>query len=112
MAPEAGVKFLGVHDQHAVAARRVRIGAEIADVRDPLLLVDDEIVDDVEILGPRLPREVVGRVPIGAAVIHVDVQVGAAPRAERRRQVVRLQRRRRAFGPSPAASFTVCRQGR
>ena len=60
----------------------IGIGTEIADVRDPLLLVDDEVVDGVEILGPCLPRQIFRRVPIVPAIVHVDVQVGASPFAE------------------------------
>ena len=56
------------------------------DVGDALFLVDDQVLDDVEILGLRLPREVRGRVAVMAAVVHVHVQVGADPVAELRGQ--------------------------
>ena len=50
MAPEARVIFLRV-EKNAFAARGIGIGPEIGGVRDPLFLVDDEVVHDVEIFG-------------------------------------------------------------
>ena len=91
VSPVARVIFLAVQDEDAVSTRRVRIGPEVADVRDPLFLVHDQIVDDIEVFRARLPGEIFGRVPIVAAVVHVDVKVGAAELAESGRQIVRLQ---------------------
>ncbi len=82
MAPEARVEFLRVDDGHSVAARGVGIRTKVTDIGDPLLLVDDQVVNHVQVLGARLPSEILGGVPIGAAVIHMNVQVGAAPFAE------------------------------
>ena len=81
MAPIAGMEFLGMHDQARRAARRVPAYL-ITDVRNPLFLVDDEIVDRVEIFRLGLSRQVRRRVPIDPAVVHVDVEVGAPPPAE------------------------------
>ena len=70
--------------------------AEIADVRDSLLLVDDEVIDDVEIFGPRLSREVLRRVPIVPAIVHVHVEIGASelPRTRRAGRWLRVSRDR------------------
>src|SRR5689334_15453390 len=90
MTPVARVIFLAVQDQRAVAARRVGGRPEVSDVRNALLLVDDEVVDNVEVLGPRLPCQVLRRVPIMPSVVHVDVQVRASEDSEGGRQFVRL----------------------
>ena len=52
VAPEARVKFLGVHQDELGIRHGIRRRLEVADVRDPLLLVDDEVFDDVEALRP------------------------------------------------------------
>ena len=56
---------------------------EVADVRNALLLVDDEVFDDVEAFGLGLELEVRRSISIGAAVVHVDVQIAAPPAARR-----------------------------
>ena len=57
MSPEARVEFLGV-DRSTLAARGIRAApGEVRDIRNPLLLVDDQVVDDVEVLGFRLRKE-------------------------------------------------------
>ena len=89
------------------------------DVRDALLLVDDQVLDDVEVLGFRLcaqPRRVVA---VGAAVVHVNVQVAAPPaacgkihqalEAERARTPSRRRRPRRARATGAYSSPRVAR---
>ena len=79
VAPVARVEFLPVHDERP--GRRCRVDPHPArgDVGDALLLVHDEILDDVEILGLRLQHEVRRGVAVVPAVIHVHVHVGAHP---------------------------------
>ena len=50
---------------------------ESRDVREPLLLVDNQVVDQIQILGARLLGEVRRRIPIEPAVVHVNVKVAA-----------------------------------
>ncbi len=65
--------------------------AEVADVRNALLLVDDQVVDDVEVLGVLLREQRLRRAAIVAAVVHVHVQVGAHELSEVRGEVVVLE---------------------
>ena len=92
VAPEARVVLLRV-EEHALAARRVGGAArlEVADVRDALFLVDEQVVDDVEVLGVLLREQGLRRAAVVAAVVHVHVQVGGEELAEFRRQVVVLE---------------------
>src|SRR6185295_5502780 len=76
---------------------RIRIGAEVTDVGNPLLLVDDEIVDDVQVLGAHLPSQCVRTGLIVPTVIHVHVQVGADKTPERRRKIIGLKHDREAL---------------
>ena len=80
--PIAGVKFLRLHDQHVVPAGGVPARMEVADVGNPLLLVDDKVEDGVETLRARLLPQILRRVPVMPAVVHVHVQIGAAPRSK------------------------------
>jgi len=81
VAPEAGVVLLAVHDERARARRRIGPRPEPPDVRYPALLVDDEVLHHVEVLRPGLEGQPGGVVAIGAAVVHVHVQVTAVPAA-------------------------------
>ena len=83
VAPDAGVKFLRVPEHERRSRDRIGIRAEIRNVRNPLLFVHDQILDDVQILGARLEGEMRRCVAIGAAVVHVDVHVAAPPAARR-----------------------------
>jgi hypothetical protein len=49
------------------------------DVWDPLLFIDDQILDDGQILGGALLYEVLRCVAIGPGIIHVHVDITAAP---------------------------------
>ena len=75
MPPGARVVFLRLDDEHIVARRRIGRGVEVADVRDALLLVDDQVEGEVQVFSPGLPDEVLRGVSIGAAIVHVDVHV-------------------------------------
>ena len=79
--PDTGVKFLGVPEQQRGARYRIGVRSEIGDIGNPLFLVDDQILDNVQILGPRLKREMRRGVAVGAAVVHVHVDVAAPPAA-------------------------------
>ena len=83
VAPDAGVKLLRVHKQERGGRYRIRVGAEVGDVRNPLLLVHNQILDDMQVLGARLEREMLRRVAVGATVVHVHVHVPAPPAAGR-----------------------------
>ena len=82
MAPIAGVKLLTVQQQQARAGRGVRVRPEIGDVGDALLLVHHKILDDMHVLGATLERQMLGRVAVGPTIVHVHVQIGAAPPAK------------------------------
>ena len=82
--------FLRLQNRSGSGAGRIGAGAEIADVGDALFLVDDGVEDHVQVLGPRLLRQVVRRIAVMAAVVHVHVQVGADPVAEDCGQTLRL----------------------
>ena len=74
-----------------------------------LFLVDDQVLDDVEVLGLRLARQALRRVAVVAAVVHVHVQVGADPVAELARKRLRLQAPRGPALSRPAfASMRRC----
>ena len=92
VAPETGVVLLPVQHQGLRRAGRVGVGAEAGDVRHALFLVHHQVPGDVEILGARLQREVRRCVAVVAAIVHVDVQVGADEVAVGGRQRVRHQR--------------------
>ena len=78
-----------------LAGIRFAAGLEVADVRDALFLVDEQVVDDVEVFRVLLREQAFRRVAVVAAVIHVHVQVGGEELAEVRRQVVVLQPHRK-----------------
>ena len=82
MTPVAGVILLVVHDQGA--RRRCRIGpsdgsSPTSGTRPSLFTI--RFSTRCEVLGPRLEREPPRRVAVGAAVVHVDVEVAAVPAA-------------------------------
>jgi hypothetical protein len=52
---------------------------KVADVRNSPLLVHDQILDEVHVLGPGLPRQTRWRIPVRTAVIHVDMEITAVP---------------------------------
>ena len=108
--PIAGVELLAVEQQHAAGRRRVDSRQEGADVRDPLLLVDDQVVDEIEPFGARLLRQICGRVAVTAAVVHVDVEV-AAPPLSRKRQP-RQRHRHRGLRVDLAPHHRVSRPAR
>jgi hypothetical protein len=61
----------------------------VADIRDPSLLVHDQVLDQVEVLGLSLKGQAGGRVAVGATIVHVHVQIGAEPAGRRQvRQTV------------------------
>ena len=107
MAPVAGVVLLVVLD---AASSRVETGSrlrrEARHVRDPLLLVDDQVLDDVQVLGLGLRAQARRVVAVGAAVVHVHVQVAAPPAAGGQvRQALEAQARRgRRAGRRPRRS--------
>ena len=106
MPPVARVVLLVVGDDGAGGGHRIGPAQEPLHVRNPLLLVHDQIFHDVDVLGLCLEAEARGIIPVMAAVIHVHVQV-AAPPAERRkvhqaeqRQTLHPGRRRRDAHPA------------
>ena len=54
MAPVAGMKFLAMQEEIGCGRSRIGFGAEVAYVRNTLLFVDYQILDDREILRLRL----------------------------------------------------------
>ena len=83
MAPIARVELLAVKQQKISARHGVRVGSEVRDVGDALLLVHYKILDDVQVLGLALEREMLRRVAVRPAVVHVHVEIPAPP-AQRR----------------------------
>ncbi len=79
VAPHAGVVLLVVHDERRGGGDRIGAAGKVADVRNPPLLIHDEILHQVEVLGPGLKRQVRRGVAVGTAVVHVHVEVGAEP---------------------------------
>ena len=79
MAPVAGVKLLPMEEQEVFLRHSIRLTLEVLDVGDALFLVDDEVVHDLEVLGFRLGPKALGVVPVGASVVHVNVEVSARP---------------------------------
>src|SRR5207253_9878133 len=79
MPPIAGVEFLSVKEQRS--RRRCRIGAssEVGNVWNPLLLVDDQVLDNREVFRFRLLNHVRRSVAVGASIVHVDVNVSTHP---------------------------------
>ena len=68
--------------------------ARIGDVRDALLLVHDQVIDDGELLAFGLQRKICRRVAVGARVVHMHVHITAHPAACRPvGPVARRQRR-------------------
>src|SRR6267378_6101550 len=54
VAPRAGVKLLRVSEQERGRGDRVGVRTEVRNIRNPLLFVYDQILDDVQIFGARL----------------------------------------------------------
>ena len=79
MSPVAGVEFLAVQHERIGPRGRIPAMACVGDVRDALLLVDDQVVDDRESSARGLQRQVRGRVAVGAAVVHVHMDIAADP---------------------------------
>jgi hypothetical protein len=90
--PETRVVLLRMKQQ-ARPARRVRRAArlEVTDVRNALFLVDEQVVNDVEVLGVLLCKQRFRRAAVVAAVVHVHVQVGREELPEVRGEVVVLE---------------------
>ena len=57
--------------------------AEVRDVGNALLLVHDQLFDHVQILGARHERQLLRHRAIGAAVVHVHVEIAAVPSSGR-----------------------------
>jgi hypothetical protein len=91
VAPEAGVEFLRMQDRDPRRAGRSGVGTEPAEIRHALLLVDDEILHDIEVLGARLAHERLRRVAVVPAVVQVHVQVDTEETPESGRQRLRPQ---------------------
>ena len=83
VSPEARVIFLAVED--ALLGRFPDAVGDLLDVREPLLLVDDEVVDRIEIFRIHLPTQRGVVVAIVAAIVVVNVQI----RRRRHRRPVR-----------------------
>src|SRR3954447_13248734 len=79
MPPIAGMKFLPMKQQIRAGRSWVRLGAEVSDIRDTLLLVDNQILHNRQVLGCRSSDQALRRIAISSAIIHVDVQVCAYP---------------------------------
>src|SRR6516162_5809677 len=79
MAPVTSVKFLALKDEGWGIRDGVGFGAEVSDIRDALLLVDDEIFNDRKILGRGLGDQVHRRISVSTAVVHVNVNISADP---------------------------------
>src|SRR5712692_533693 len=79
MAPVAGVKFLSVQDKLLDGGSLIQARSTFVNVREPLLLIDDQIVHDLQIFGLRCTHEVIGSVVVRAAIVHVHVEVAAYP---------------------------------
>src|SRR5216684_6247949 len=79
MPPIAGMEFLSVKKQRG--RRRCRIGArsEVSNIWNPLLLVDDQVLDNREVFRFRLLNHVLRSVAVGASIVHVDVNVSTHP---------------------------------
>jgi hypothetical protein len=73
------VELLAVQDQVLGRGRRVGPAGKRLDVGHALLLVDDEVEDEVHVLGLGLAAQRRGIEAIVPAVVHVHVHVGVAP---------------------------------
>ncbi len=108
MPPIAGVKFLPMQQKIGRGRGRIRLGAEVCDIRNALLFVDDQVFDNLQVLGRRLGHQVRGGVAVRASVIHVHVNVAAHPlRACLFGKVQRLQMNRQA-GFAPGGNGRPC----
>ena len=79
VAPHAGMKLLRMHEQKGGRRNGVLVGTEVRDIGNPLLLIDDQILDHVQVLGARLKRQMRRRVAVGTTIVHVDVNVARPP---------------------------------
>ena len=70
-------------DRRVRGFRAERRRREIVYVGNALFLVDDQIEDEIEIFRVRLFRQLFRRHAINAAIIHVDMNVAAAPTVKR-----------------------------
>ena len=92
MAPITRVKFLAVDDQRIGARRGIELLAVVCNVGETLFLVDDQRIDQAQIFGLGLRREVSRRIAIDAAIIHMNVHVGTRPMSRvRHRPALRVQ---------------------
>ena len=108
MAPEAGMEFLACRCTSCPGSGCILARPENSDVRHALFLVHDQVVDDVQVFGLGLLRQVIRRIAVLATVVHVHVQVGAAPWPEVGRQ--RLDRsdvQRAGLCPPRPSDLTV-----
>ena len=79
MSPIAGVKFLAVQQEVGCCRSRVRLGAEVCNVRNALLFVHHQIFDDLQVLRCRLRHQMLRCVAVRACIIHVHVHIAADP---------------------------------
>jgi len=79
VAPVAGVKFLAVRQHYGVCRGTVRNRREVADIRYPLLLVDDQVEYDIEVLSIGLFDQPLGCVAVSTTIVHVHMDVSALP---------------------------------
>src|SRR5207247_2415541 len=77
VAPEGRVELLVVADERLRVGGGIEAAREVGEVGDALLLVDDQALDHLHVLGFGLePQGGRGRA-VDPAVVHVDVQVAA-----------------------------------
>ena len=80
VSPITGMKFLPVKKQGAGGGSRIgRASPKIADVRNSLLFVHDQVLDDGEVFRFRLLDHVLRRIAVLTSIVHVDMDVSTHP---------------------------------
>ena len=79
MSPIAGVIFLGMQQQICAGRCRIGFGTEISNIGNALLFINHKIFHDRKVLSGCLLHQMLWRVAICPAVIHVDMNIAADP---------------------------------
>ena len=79
MTPLCRVKFLPVHNHRVRVRSRIDLPPRIRNIRNPLLLIHNQIVHNPQILRLRLQNQMLRRIPILSSIIHVHMQITADP---------------------------------
>ncbi len=77
--PNTSMKLLSMEQKHIGRGSRIQSTGKVRYIRDALLLIHNQVVDDTQILCCGLRHQVFRVVAISSAIIHVHMEVATYP---------------------------------